>query len=130
MAKKSIAHEIGIKLVNATEKEARQLVLRIHEGLVRDTPVDTGWARANWLLAIGAPILKPAGSKDKLNGSVQAAGVAAILGWKFSQGPAYDTNNVPYMRTLNGGSSRQAPPGFIEKTVQAAVAISNRKKLK
>lgn len=130
MVKKNIANKIGIKLVNATEREGRQLVLRIHEGLVRDTPVDTGWARSNWLLAIGSPILKPAGSKNKLNGSVQAAGVAAILGWKFSQGPAYDTNNVPYMRKLNGGSSRQAPPGFIEKTVQAAVAVSNRKKFK
>lgn len=122
-------HKIEIQLTNETETEAKKLVLDIHERLVTTTPVDTGWARANWLLAVGKPVEKPVGSKKKIDPAPQAVGVGSILKWKFSQGPAHDTNNVPYIRKLNEGSSKQAPAGFVDKAVQAAVVTANRKKL-
>jgi len=127
--KKGQAKKIGVKLVNVTEKAAKKLVLDIHEGLVVGTPVDTGWARSNWLLSVGKSVTSPVGSKEKISVAEQNAGVGSILGWKFTQGPAYDTNNVPYIRTLNGGSSKQAPRGFIELTIQRVVSSFNRKRL-
>jgi len=123
-------HKIKIQLTNATEMEARKLVLDIHERLVVKTPVDTGWARSNWLLSVGKAILKPVGSKKDIDTEAGAVGVGSILGWKFSQGSAFDTNNVPYIRKLNEGSSKQAPAGFVDKAVQAAVIKSNGKTLK
>lgn len=122
-------NRIKVQLSNATEKETKRLMLGIHEELVRTTPVDTGWARSNWLLSVGRPIEKTAGSKDLLDLNAGGAGVGKILGWKFTQGPAYDTNNVPYIQKLNGGSSKQAPKNFVSLAIQKQVAISNRKKL-
>ena len=121
--------KIKVQLSNATEKEAKRLVLGIHEELARTTPVDTGWARSNWLLSVGAPIEKTAGSKELIDLNAGGVGVGKILGWKFTQGPAYDTNNVPYIRKLNGGSSKQAAKNFVSLAIQKQVAISNRKKL-
>ena len=122
-------NKIKIQLEDATEKEAKRLMLGIHEELVRTTPVDTGWARSNWLLSVGKSIKETAGSKKILDLNSVNAGVGKILGWKFTQGPAYDTNNVPYIQKLNGGSSKQTAKNFVNLAVQKQVAISNRKKL-
>lgn len=122
-------HRIKVQLNDVTRKEAISLVLRIHEGLIRGTPVDTGWAQSNWLLSVGSSIQESIGSKDNLDLVTQKASIGSILSWQFTQGPAYDTNNVPYIRNLNGGSSKQAPVGFVDKVVQREVSKSNRKKL-
>jgi hypothetical protein len=130
MAKKNSIGSIKILLKETTEKAARQLVLDIHENLVRDTPILSGWARINWLLSVGHSIEEVSGSKDSINPAQQMAGVASILTWEFSQGPAYDTNNVPYIRPLNEGHSRQqSQPGFVERAVQSGVEKANRKRL-
>lgn len=129
MAKKSIG-QIRIDLINITESEVRKLVLEIHNELIIRTPIETGWARANWLLSTGSPVLEPVGSKENVETSTRAAGVGAVIGWNFGQGPIYDTNNVPYIRRLNEGSSTQAPEGFVEATIQAKLKKFNRKKFK
>lgn len=116
-------------LLDVTEEEARDMALRIHNRVVSDTPVDTGWARSNWIPSIGVPYPDTVGSRDAINAAVQSQGVARLLGWNFSEGVAWLSNNVPYIGFLNEGTSAQAPAGFVERAIQIEVRRSNAKRL-
>jgi len=120
-------------LTGFTETLIKKLVLDIVANLQRapsedGTPVDTGWARANWIPNIGAPILTPAGSYEQAKaGSLpgaSAAGVAAVATtYKLGRGPVHITNNVPYILKLDQGSSRQVPRGFVRRGIVKAIKV-------
>jgi hypothetical protein len=129
MSTKQVINIIA-KLGKETELEAKKLVLDIHEGLATDTPVDTGWAANNWLTSITTPVEKTSGTPERISTSESQAGIASILRWRFIQGPAFITNNVPYISELNDGSSKKAPKGFVEADINSAVAKSNKARLK
>jgi hypothetical protein len=94
------------------------------------TPVDTGWARANWVPAIGSPYEGTAGSKKALNLGVQQQAIATVAtSYRLSQGPIYISNNVPYIVLLNEGSSKQAPAGFVQNAISKAVNVDSRRGL-
>lgn len=90
------------------------------------TPVDTGWARANWVPSVGQPFAGLAGSRNAVSFGEQAAGQAAVLGYRLSQGRAFVVNGVPYILRLNDGHSPQADPGFIERAIDKAVYADMR----
>lgn len=86
------------------------------------TPVDTGWARANWIPRIGGPAEVPSGSREAVSTGAQEVGVAKIAtGYRTAQGPVFISNAVPYIVHLNEGSSRQAPRGFVQNAITKAV---------
>ena len=94
------------------------------------TPVDTGWARANWsptLKAPSPPKQTPAGRAGRaaLVGSSIAeteARIATIAtGYRLRFGPIFVSNPVAYVPRLNAGSSAQAPPNFVQKAIAEAV---------
>lgn len=85
------------------------------------TPVDTGWARANWVPRIGEPFRGTAGTRENVSQSEQGSGIAAVLGYTLVRGRVYISNNVPYIGRLNDGSSQQAPAGFVEAAITKAV---------
>lgn len=87
------------------------------------TPVDTGWARANWVPAVGSPFAGVAGSRESVSAAAQAAGQAALIGYRIALGPVFVSNNVPYILALNDGHSKQAQPGFIERAIEKAVFV-------
>jgi len=99
------------------------------------TPVDTGWARANWVPQIGTPFSGTAGSRPRAgtrtaNDSASTAGIASVVTqYTASKGPAHVTNNVPYITRLNQGYSRQAPAGFVQIAVIKAVINDLPKRL-
>ena len=99
------------------------------------TPVDTGWARANWVPRIGAPFEGTAGDRAQaeagnVNESVGQGGIAQVATqYKVEKGPVHITNNVPYIQRLNDGSSRQAPAGFVQRAIVKAVTSDLLKKL-
>lgn len=114
-------------------KIIKKLVLDIVANLQRapsdgGTPVDTGWARTNWVPSIGAPIDTTAGTRTQaeagqLSGD-SAAGIAKVaLSYTLGQGPIYITNNVPYILPLDAGSSKQAPKGFIRRALVKAIRV-------
>lgn len=110
-------------IMAALERRVEQAVARVavnvtHE-LVATTPVDTGWARANWIPAVGSPARGTGQSR-------QAAGLAEVVAFKLADGQAFVSNNVPYIRRLNGGSSKQAPSNFVEHAVAKGVQESRR----
>lgn len=118
-----------IDLTAATQRGAIQLALGIQEQLIHDTPVDLGFAVANWVPSVGTPFSSIAGSRDSISTAQQEAGTLSLLGWKFKEGPAFISNNVEYILPLNAGHSTQAPSGFIELAIQAQLNIANRRKV-
>lgn len=100
------------------------------------TPVDTGWARANWIPVIGAASGKSAprplerGRATQAAADVFAAGEAAIAtiatSYQARMGPVTIANNVPYILKLDAGSSKQAPAGFVRRGIVKALVIDLR----
>jgi hypothetical protein len=88
-----------------------------------------GRARANWQVGIGEA---PAGVKDDVDatgGGTISAG-RGIIG-TANKGPVeiHITNNLPYIVPLNEGHSKQAPAGFVELAVTAAIDGLSRMKV-
>lgn len=91
------------------------------------TPVDTGWAKANWVPSVGEPYAGSGDKKDPTPGDVTArakqaqSGLNAVLSWQPGDGPLFITNNVPYIGALNAGHSPQSPRGFVQFAIEKAV---------
>ena len=92
------------------------------------TPVDTGWARANWVPSVGEPNIVLADVRDPSPSEVIARqqlaqqGLNQVLAWNVNNGPIFVTNNVPYIGALNNGHSpQQAQPGFVQRALEKAV---------
>lgn len=115
-----------------TAGEIKALALNVDANLRENgpigTPVDTGWARANWVPSVGERYRGDASNKEPTLADVIARqqiadeGLANVLKWKAGSGVIFVTNNVPYIQPLNNGHSGQSPRGF----VQAAVALAVR----
>lgn len=113
-----------------SEKVVVKLTLDITANLIESTPVDTGWARANWVPRIGEPYTGGGivfDSKEDQQSSVgsargdQQSGTASLLTYDLARGPVFVSNNVPYIQVLNSGSSKQAPSAFVEAGIQQAI---------
>lgn len=105
-----------------TERKIKELTLAITANLIEDTPLDTGWARNNWVPRIGAPPEGVAGSRDSVSGVAQSLGQASVAsGYKVEAGPVFISNNVPYISALNDGHSKQAPAGYIQRAIAKGV---------
>lgn len=101
--------------------------------LARNTPVDTGKARSNWIVSLGSALIairapfSPFASRHKhgaggsLGETRNQAGVvwaaSAVLGANKTSQDVYIANNLPYIQRLNEGWSDQAPAGFIQAAV-------------
>lgn len=114
-----------------TGEETLALALDIQANLQEDTPRDTGWARANWIMSTGAPLddlavsqkTRPTPADISQAAARQASTVDDVLGYSLEQGAIFTTNNVPYIGRLNEGHSpQQAQSGFIERSAGRALA--------
>lgn len=98
------------------------------EELTEITPVDTSNAISNWQVRIGAPVTTErapyySGHKGSTAGMSEDATVIAAKITLKRKKPGqllYISNNAPYIQDLNDGSSKQAPPGFVEGAVENA----------
>lgn len=122
----------------AASDAAVATALAIVGDLAYKTPVDTSQALSNWQVTLGSP------AESKINayypgqrGSSQRASAAqvlnlakAVLSQKKPGQPIYITNNLPYIRKLNEGSSLQQPAGFVERAVLLGRLQARKFKLK
>lgn len=103
------------------------IISNVHANLVRaptrgGTPVDTGWARANWIPNFSTPFRQVIGSPDSVSdGEGQRFLGSALPTYTVERGPVFISNNVPYITLLNDGSSPQAQPGFVQAAIQEAL---------
>lgn len=120
------------RVVGELERFAERLIVKltldVAANLIEATPVDTGWARANWVAAIGAPAEADVdlARTDEQAAAGRAAEQQASLGrvaadYDLAGGAVFVTNNVAYISRLNEGSSRQAPAGFVQQAIGKAV---------
>lgn len=122
---------LGAQVAAEADRTVRMAALAADQAVVLATPVDKGRARSNWLVELDAPArttIEPyapgeAGSTGGANATAALAqGQATIALYNGDRNTAIAiSNNLPYIEPLNNGSSRQAPAGFVQKAVQAAV---------
>lgn len=107
--------EAGKDIDATVEKVQRRAALGIHDKLIRRTPVDTGRARAAWMLTQDRPSseIPPEGNYSEANARDRQRAAKGVKA--FSR--TWITNNVPYIEELNGGRSNQADAGFVEAAV-------------
>lgn len=111
-----------------TERVITKITLDVDANLRETTPIDLGWARANWVPAIGTPFrtdlegIKPTIAQAAAQAAEQAQAMAAVVaGYRLTMGKVFISNNVPYITRLNDGSSTQEPPGFVQRAIHKAV---------
>ena len=127
---KNQTRRIMRELYKRLERDVKIIVLDITAGLIEETPVDTGWARANWIPNIGSPFQGPVGSHDDFDTTQQEQGQAQVATkYKLEDGPVFITNHVPYVPDLNEGSSPQAPAGFIDEIIDRVVEAANARRV-
>lgn len=124
---------ILLELENVTDDVIKKITLDFTANLIESTPVDTGWARANWVPAIGQPYapvadnLNPTDSDVSATSGIQQQGLSVVAtGYTLDQGRVFVSNNVPYITRLNDGHSQQTPSGFIQRAITKAVTIDTR----
>lgn len=118
-----------------TQGEVIALALNVNANLRSNpplgTPIDTGWASANWVPSVGEPKIVDGEPADRKEGPTpaevaQRAQLAAegqndVLSWRLEDGPIFSTNNVPYIAALNNGHSPQSPRGFVQAAIEKAI---------
>ena len=117
-------------LERLTERVVTKLTLDVTANLIEATPVDTGWARANWVPSIGSAFEEDltdtessAQNAAMAKQKQQSAIAGVVTGYKLNRGKVFISNNVPYVGRLNDGSSMQAPSGFIQTAIAKAVTL-------
>ena len=97
-------------------------IVREFGELIRQTPVDTGRARAGWSIGTEpSEWTPPPGVWEEFlaNGYIDAAVAKGLTNKKLSESEVvYICNNVEYIMALEAGWSKQAPQGFIGKFLQ------------
>lgn len=123
-------------LANRLDRLARQVPLRANEvakavarAVIKDllpaTPVDITRALSNWIPSHDAPanysilpyVPGHLGSTRGASISAALAEAMSAISDKRPGRPIFFTNNVDYIGLLNAGSSKQAPAGFVERSV-------------
>jgi hypothetical protein len=90
------------------ETVVRKLAFEVYKGVTQKTPVDTGRAKANWMLGYGS-----------INSTITNNTTFTLVQPPKGSGkrPIYITNNLPYISKLENGSSKQAPNGMVNLTM-------------
>ena len=115
---------VAVNVPKNADEIVRKVALAADQTITMATPVDTGRARANWQVGIGAA---PAGTVESSGGGAGAAGYAigaatnVVTTYKGQPGGIWLVNNLPYIQRLNEGWSAQAPAKFVEQAIDVAV---------
>jgi hypothetical protein len=102
---------IVAKVNGQIDVKVRKATLELFGAVIKATPVDTGRAKNNWQCTIGSPASGELEEVDK-TGSRAIARVYATVPQKIGS-IVWLTNNVPYIRKLEYGSSKQAGPNVM-----------------
>ncbi len=105
-------NRVSDQITHSLETLVGDVIEEIGDRLVPATPVDTGFARANWRPSLNIPIDVPLSFLDP-SGQATMARIATLAArWQIGD-IAYIRNNIAYIAALNAGSSPQAPPDFV-----------------
>lgn len=126
-------------IARSTDAAVRKVALAVDQAVVMATPVDTGRARANWIVSLGQAggtvieAYAPGEGGNTAGANTQAAlaqGGSVIAGYQGGRNhQIHITNNLPYIQRLNDGWSTQAPANFVERAVQDGVTALGSAKI-
>lgn len=124
MARRTKIRGLGMWVEDLAEKldldlatVARKLTLDAWTKLSRRTPVDTGRARASWVVAVN----EPAGGPPLMPGTYSPPATPSVDGIDGTTA-IFVTSNLIYMEALENGHSKQAPNGMVRITVAEIAA--------
>lgn len=100
------------KALKDADRVRRGAIIEILSGVSMATPVDTGRAAGNWQTTVSKPA---EGTVDRNGAQASIAAGPSNLG-KLGES-VYITNNLPYIKKLNDGSSKKSPAMFVESNV-------------
>lgn len=102
------------KLIGQSVHEVtRETVLAIHRGVRDETPVLTGYLRANWQIQVGDPQAGPLPL-----GAAPSAQEVKIMGHALPGSfKWWVINNAPYAKAIEYGHSQKAPNGMVRVTL-------------
>lgn len=101
----------------------RAVASRLFENIVRRTPVDTGWARANWVASIDEKIETGPGKAPEGVTGIEPADFNKVIDTGEAGNIFWLQNGVPYIHALEYGHSQQAPTGMVRVSVAEAFAF-------
>ena len=102
------------------------LAVDINRQLEANTPKDTGLAAKNWIASKKAGAGKFV-SPPSAAAAAQLQGIQAIKTFDVARDKRIILeNNTPYISDLNDGSSRKAPPGFVQSSIARALRALRR----
>lgn len=117
------AERIAEILRKEVKRGMKMAVVECMRQLSISTPVDTGRARWGWYLSVKVPSTEvPPEGKYK---TPQIAEKLQAVNENFTvKDTLFLTNNVPYIKRLNDGSSKQQPARFVERAAaNAQIAV-------
>ena len=65
-------HRFGQRVIVQNEQMRRAIIIELFGSVIKDTPVDTGRARANWQTEINAPKTNELNTTDKTGAGAKA----------------------------------------------------------
>lgn len=122
---------LGRIVTEGADALTRKVALAADQAIVSGTPVDTGRARSNWIVALDGPssavidAYTPGEAGSTAGSNTHAAldqGAGVIRNYRMGQ-EIHITNNLPYIQRLNDGYSAQAPANFVEQAVMEAAQV-------
>jgi hypothetical protein len=108
----------------ATEQMMSDLATNIYKDIIDNSPVDTGFSRANWNVSLGEPDYEVhVGDMDTHSeeDSFDAPEVPTIPANPDLK-DIWIANGVPYIGLLEEGESDQAPQGFVATAIERETA--------
>lgn len=111
-------------IIDAHDKITRAATLDFFAGTIKDTPVDTGRARGNWVTSVDEPAQ---GEIDRLDPEGTAATAEVVA--KTPEGAGQETfmsNSLPYIEALEYGSSQRAPDGMVRRNLARVQRIVDK----
>jgi len=124
-------NELLKKMRERVGRVKRAVVLHVHAGVTKRTPVDTGRARGSWNVAINhvdsstlPPVAAASGVSKALGGrGFKRYGAPRPAVGRIEAGDeVFVSNHLPYIAKLNDGSSKQAPAGFVQVAIEETKA--------
>lgn len=94
------------------EKIVKKTVFDLTSSIIKDTPVDSGRARANWQVSFNNSVGDISNNLDK-SGSEAISKASTQINSNKIPYVYWIQNNLPYIQRLEYGWSKQSPTGMV-----------------
>lgn len=103
------------RIIEGHDKIVRTATIDLFSGTIRDTPVDTGRARGNWVTQVDTPAHGVIEREDP-DGSLAIAEVISETP-ELAGREVFLSNSLPYIEGLENGRSMQSPAGMVRRNL-------------